>query len=407
MVVFVVSLVAVNAASLMANALAFRWIDPASMGVWHTLLLLSSYLTVVRLGLINGMGRELPYAFGSGDVVRAHRIAATSLACNIACSAVVGLTFVVLLGFLWSSGIVWRTALAAMVVVSATNLYLAYLQATFRSDSDFARLARVHWVHAGVALTLPVMVYAFGFTGLCLHAAVQAVAVARFAHALRPLRVRPRLDTRLARTLVATGMPLFVASYVQVLAMGFDRVILLHRGGVEMVGYYAPALAVLTAMAALPGAVSTYIYPRMSYALGQGKNDRTLRRMALGAGAASVAVTVPLAVAGWIVAPELIARFFPQYVASIPAVRWSLLAGLAWSFSPASQLLASSKAWRTLWLSIGLGAAARWMFPWLLSSVYEPLVGVALGNAVAAVFAGAVTVVLVRRVSSSSTREAA
>lgn len=174
-----------------------------------------------------------------------------------------------------------------------------------------------------------------------------------------------------------------------------------------MVGYYAPALAVLTAMAALPGAVSTYIYPRMSYALGQGKNDRTLRRMALGAGAASVAVTVPLAVAGWIVAPELIARFFPQYVASIPAVRWSLLAGLAWSFSPASQLLASSKAWRTLWLSIGLGAAARWMFPWLLSSVYEPLVGVALGNAVAAVFAGAVTVVLVRRVSSSSTREAA
>jgi hypothetical protein len=75
---FVLAVGATNVASLLGNALAFRWVDPASMGIWHTLLVASSYLTVVRLGLINGMGRELPFALGSGDIPRARRIAATS-----------------------------------------------------------------------------------------------------------------------------------------------------------------------------------------------------------------------------------------------------------------------------------------------------------------------------------------
>src|SRR5262245_32072354 len=61
-VTFILSAGAVNVVSLLASGLAFRWIDPVSMGIWQTLLLVSSYLTVVRLGLVNGLGRELPFA---------------------------------------------------------------------------------------------------------------------------------------------------------------------------------------------------------------------------------------------------------------------------------------------------------------------------------------------------------
>src|SRR5215468_4368144 len=68
---FTLAVGAVNVASLLGSALAFRWIDPASMGVWHTLLLLSSYLAIARLGVINGMGRDLPFAMGRGDVEEA------------------------------------------------------------------------------------------------------------------------------------------------------------------------------------------------------------------------------------------------------------------------------------------------------------------------------------------------
>jgi O-antigen/teichoic acid export membrane protein len=398
-VLYVLAVGTVNVSSLLGNGLAFRWIDPPSMGIWHTLLLLSSYLAIVRLGLVNGLGRELPFALGSGDVPLARRIVATSLAYCIASSAVAGLTFFVMWPIFWSSGLAWRLALPAMAVVTGANLYLAFLQATFRSDSDFTRLARVNWVQAAIGLLLPLMVYTLGFAGLCLHAALSALLVTGFAHALRPFHVEARFEPRLTGRLLVTGLPLFTASYLQTLALGFDRVILLHRSGVQAVGYYAPALAVMVAMAIVPGAVASYAYPRMSYALGQGRTRGALRRMALTAAGASLAAGLPVAVAGWYAAPTVIARLFPQYTASIPAVRWSLLAGLLWSLSPASSLLGSLKAWRSLSLYVGLVLVARWTFPWLLSRVYEPLDGVARGNVLAAAVVGVASLSLVHRVT--------
>jgi O-antigen/teichoic acid export membrane protein len=404
-VTFILSAGAVNVVSLVATGLAFRWIDPVSMGIWHTLLLLSSYLTVVRLGLVNGMGRELPFALGRGEHAKASRIAATALAYNTVCCVVVAAFFLALVSRLPQAP--WPMALGAMAVTSAANLYLAYLQATFRSSAEFDRLSRIQWAQAAFGIALPVMAYVWGFAGLCLHGALQAVAVTFFAHRERPFPVRARFEPRLARQLFATGLPLFVAGYLQVVASGFDRVILLRRAGVAAVGYYAPAVAVLAAMAIVPGAIATYVYPRMSYALGQGQTEEALRGMALRAVATSLAVGLPIAAAGWFAAPAAITRFFPQYVASIPAVRFSLLAGLAWSLAPAAQVLGSLKAWTSLGAYIGLLLATRWTFPWLLSADGDPLKGVALGNLVAALVTGAVSLILVFQATRANGRAVA
>ncbi len=397
---FVVAVAVANVTSLAGNAVAFRWIDPASMGVWHTLLLASSYLTVARLGLVNGMGRELPFALGGGDMLRAHRIAATCLSYTVACSVLVGLGFLVPLAAVGASDRTWRLALPAMAVVSASNLYLGYLQATFRSQSDFAHLTRIYWRQAAVALLLPPLVYTLRFGGLCLHAVLLSLVVTGYAHVARPLRVRARFEPGLARHLLATGLPLFAAGYLQVVAAGFDRVVLLRRAGVEAVGYYAPALAVIAALGVVPGAVSTYVYPRMSYALGHGRSHGAVGRMAFSAAAVSVAAGLPVAAAGWVLAPYAIGRFFPQYVASISAVRWSLLAGLVWSLSPAATVLGSLKAWRSLTLYVLLLLVSRYAFPWLLSGGDDPLGGVALGNFLASLVGGAASVVLVRRAAT-------
>jgi O-antigen/teichoic acid export membrane protein len=406
-VTFTASVIAVNVASLAGNGLAFRWVDPWSMGVWHTLLLLAGYLTVFRLGLVNGMGRELPFALGRGDQPRARRIASTSQVASAAGSVLVAVTFGVLLAVRWDEGWTWRVAIACMAIVGGATFYQTYLQATFRSDSDFGRLARVHWVQAGLGLLLPASVYVFGFAGLCVHTAVQAVVVALLAHFWRPLVVPSRFDPALARELVAIGLPLFLSGYLQTLASGFDRVILLRSVGVQAVGLYAPAVAVIAAMAIVPGAIATYVYPRMSYALGQGRTPLEMRRTAIHAGLVSMAAGVPLAVAGWVAAPPVIERFFPAYVASIPAVRWSLLAGLLWCLSPAAHVLSSLKAWGSLAAFVGLALVVRWTFPWWLAQGDSALEGVALGNVAAAALVGAVSLILVYRATAERSREAA
>lgn len=392
---FVVSSAAANVAALAGTALALRWIEPAAMGVWQTLLLASSYLTIVRFGLISGLGRELPFAAGCRDRGRADEIASTAVFYNTLCSGVVGIAFLAALPFFWSSGPSWRVALPAVAVFSATGLYLAYLQATYRSDRDFARLARIQLVQASLALLLPFSVWAFGFVGLCVHTAVQTVAVTALAHVFRPFPVRARFDPKVAWQLVATGLPLFIGGYLQTVAAGFDRVILLWRGTVESVGYYTPAIAVIAAMAIVPAALSTYVYPRMSYALGQGHRREVLGGMAFRATALSIAATLPIAFVGWWAAPTIVAAFFPQYTASIPAIRWSLWAGLFWSFTPATQALGTLKAWRALAVYVGLLLATRWSFPWIFSGRMDPVEGVALGNLVAAVVLAAASMILV------------
>jgi O-antigen/teichoic acid export membrane protein len=403
---FVLSVMAVNVASILGSVFAFRWIDPASMGVWHTLLLASSYATIVRLGLVNGMGRELPFALGRGDVERAQRIAATSLAYTVASSAFVALAFLVALLPMHRAGRAWQVALPAMGIASAANLYLAYVLAMFRSESDFGRLTRIHVFQAVTCLFLPPMIAMFGFAGLCLHTLVQSVVVAAVAHAARPLRVPWRFEPWLAGELLLTGLPLFGAAYLQTLAAGFDRVILLQRGNVATVGYYAPAAAILAALAIVPGAVSTYVYPRMSFALGGGCRETVLRRMAVKAALASAMASLPLVVVGWLAAPVVIQHYFAQYAPSIPAVRWSLVAGLFWSVSPAAQVLGSVKAWRSLGIFIAFLVAARWSLPFLLSRSAEPLSGVARGNAWAAAATCILSFILVSRVRSPAPVEA-
>lgn len=398
---FTASVVAVNVTALVGNGLAFRWIDPWSMGVWHTLLLVCGYVTVFRLGIVNGLGRELPFALGQGDRPRARRIASTAQAATLAGCGLVLATFAVLLVLRWHAGVAWRTALVAMAVFATATFYLTYLQATFRSDADFARLARVHWAQAGLGLLLPASVYLFGFTGLAFHSAAQALVVALLAHAWRPLPVPTAFEPGLARELAVTGLPLFLAGYLQSLAAGFDRVILLQRSGVEAVGYFAPAVAVVAAMAIVPGAIATYLYPRMSYALGQGRHPQDVRRTAFSAGLVALAAALPLAVAGWWAAPPLIAHFFPRYVASIPAVRWSLLAGMLWSLSPIAAVLGSLKAWGSLATFVAVAMVARWVFPWWLSQSGDALAGVARGNVAAAALAGALSLVLVLRATAA------
>jgi O-antigen/teichoic acid export membrane protein len=207
----------------------------------------------------------------------------------------------------------------------------------------------------------------------------------------------PRFEGRLASELVKTGFPLFAASYALTVATGFDRVILLQRGSVEAVGLYAPALAVLAAMAIVPGAVSTWVFPRMSYALGQGETQGALRRMAFVAGGLSLLAGLPVAALGWVLAPEVIGRYFPHYAGSLEAVRFSLVSGLLLSLSPATQVLGTLKDWSGLAVTIAVTLVARWIFPWVLSDLYPPLEGVARGNVWASAVTSALSLALVYR----------
>ncbi len=404
---FAGSSVAVNAATLIAGVLVLRWIEPAAIGVWQTLLLAQSWLNLIRFGVLNGMNRELPYLLGRNDTAAAYRTAQIAQLHALLCSVLAAAGFSLSLVFLGTWGEAWLWGLAAMLVVAAAGFYNGYLQATFRSHKEFDRLSKVQWLQAAFLLLLPAFAWRWGFAGFCAHAALQAMLVTGCAHALRPIRLPPAFDWKVARQLLATGLPLFVSSYLYVVGLGLERVVLLYRGHVQALGMYAPAVAVLSAMAVVPAAVSMYLYPRISFHLGQTQDPRQLWKLSRFAIAASVGCGLPVVLLGWPLIPPVVAEWFPAYAPAVPAMRISLLTGLMLGFASGTTLLGSLKAWKLQYIYVGTFLAAKAFFPWYWSSGPDPVTGVAWGGLLAATVTAVVAVWVAYRATHQETGRAA
>ena len=70
----------------------FRYIAPDHLGIWGTFSTFTVYASFLRLGIPNGMNRELPYYYGRGDKETALKCASTTLSYSLftTCVAVVG-----------------------------------------------------------------------------------------------------------------------------------------------------------------------------------------------------------------------------------------------------------------------------------------------------------------------------
>jgi len=391
------STLALNVASLVGGMLALRWIDPALIGIWQTLVLAQSYFLVVRVGVLNGMNREVPYLLGRGDQDRALQLAGTAQLHAVVCAGLAVAAAGGALWVCWGWGPEWRWALASMAVLASATFYLGYLQATFRSSDDFQRLTYLQLAQTATMLLLPVFAARWGFSGFCAHAALQALVISAFAHRIRPLRVEMRWSGAAAKLLLTTGLPLFASGYLQAAAAGLDRLILLMTAGTETLGYYAPAVSVVGAMSVVPGALTTYLYPKLSFRLGQGQSPEQLWRTAATATLISALLALPLVVIVWTFAPALVAALLPAYERGLPAIRAASVTGFAATASACTVVLGALKAWKALYTYVAVLFGLKVVLPWYGALGGDPVAGVAVGSMWASLLAGSVAILLVYR----------
>ena len=95
--------------------------------------------------------------------------------------------------------------------VSAYLLFYStiYLQSTYRTAHDFARLSLVNVLQNALAVVLVVLVALLKFYGLCLRSVLVGLVAAALLHYWRPIRVSPRWDWRQFRHLLWVGLPIF------------------------------------------------------------------------------------------------------------------------------------------------------------------------------------------------------
>ena len=76
---FLNSTIVLQIVSLLTGLLAYRYITPEYLGIWATFTTFTTIAPILRLGIPNGMNRELPYYLGRGETEKAYLFASTTL----------------------------------------------------------------------------------------------------------------------------------------------------------------------------------------------------------------------------------------------------------------------------------------------------------------------------------------
>ncbi len=252
-------------------------------------------------------------------------------------------------------------ALRMAILVAGAGVALNLLANTVIALFN-ARLRMERAVAAQLAgrLAQVLCVVAVAVLGLGLLGAVGATAVAglvtfvvALALARGLARVRPRWDGRAARALLAAALPLGLVLAVNELYFRADTLVIAAVRSEGEVGEYALAYRLLELVVAFPGVFVATVFPVLARLV---ETDRArLRAVMQRAYDALVAVAVPLAAGGAVVAPGLVALAAgPGFEGAVTPLRLLFAAGalIAVNGLFGFAIIAAGRQLQALWLNV-------------------------------------------------------
>jgi O-antigen/teichoic acid export membrane protein len=323
-----------------SGVLQGRLVPPATLGLFNGIGLVLQYAPFLQLGILSGLNRELPYYVGKGDHQRVSELAAAAQAWAIAVGGVLCLILLAAAGWELMQGeprkaAAWLTnAILAVLLFYNTH----YLQMTYRTSHDFARLAMVRVVEGVVGLVFLLSVVWLSFYGLCLRAVMSNLAATAILFYWRPVRVGPRWNTRHLKHLLTVGAPIWGVGILYSWWSVVNSTLVLRFAGVEGMGLYSMALLTGATIELVPSAVSQVLYPRMAQQYGRNDSVDELLRIAWKPMIITAAGLTPVIAVAWWLSEPVVGWVVPAYVGAVPAIKWGLLVPLVGCFGPVNSL---------------------------------------------------------------------
>ncbi|HMQ30869.1 MAG TPA: oligosaccharide flippase family protein [Chloroflexaceae bacterium] len=319
------SLLALQGSRFVVSVIAAADLGAATYGYWNILSLVLLYGLYLQLGVLNGMGRDVPYYIGRGDAQRNEHILAVSWSVALV-SGVVGAALTLAASF-WYAEV--RTALQLLGMTLVAQVLFQYFQFRLRAELRFAEMG---WLQFATAVALPLWYFLARPWGLAGFVAAQGLATASgvFLAArlvgFRPLFVLDRVET--AR-LVRVGFPIMAAGILFSLLTTVDRWVILGFLGVEQLGYYTLSILCLSLIGLFPQMVTSQMYPRLARRYGETNSVPALRRPLLLQGLLAFGITLPVVIVTYLSLPLLTTHLLPQYTQGVAPARLVLLGMLS------------------------------------------------------------------------------
>ncbi len=372
--------------TLAGGILVLRWVEPSKIGLWQSLMIASTYSSILQFGIMSGLNRELPYLIGAGKEEEGKNLAAAAqgyamILVGVTILAAVLVTF--FYGLLNGINLSLQLGILGVGMIIALGFYHNYLAVTFRAEKTFQRLSKVYFIQFFIAIASLLFVYYKNYYGLILYYVTCESALTYSMHRVRPVRIKPTWNLFSLKKLLKTGFPIFGLSYLQQISKSFTRIILLYTGTTLAVGLFAPATAIQTAMVMLPGIMAQYLYPKMSFIYGKTNDKRKLwnivKTITIGFLIFSTTISIP----AWFALPVLIEKFFPKYIEGIFAAQLTLISAVFTGTLISMNALYSVKAFKPMLKITILQLLLFFLIPFIMIQFFNPLDGVAIGNLIA------------------------
>lgn len=319
---------------LLSSIVATAFIDPVDLGALQKILLIPPYLSLLHLGVFNGLNRNIAFYKAQGKIDRVQTLVNSSWFVA-KCVSFIGLA--VAIGFATytistESSIVSRVAVVVlffMLVISPFNLHI---NTTFRSGQEFGRLGVIKATEGGTLLILAFLPALLGWVGKVIYDCIKPLFAIYLRKRKQPIPAVPIYDKESIINLIQVGFPLLVGGYIYTIFNITDQSIIAYFLNTESLGIYNVSRMILISVPLIPIAISTMLYPKMSAQYAKTKSNKGLRILYWKSLFLNISLLVPLSLAIYFVIGPLVTWILPQYISGIPAAKVSSLTCITFIF---------------------------------------------------------------------------
>lgn len=334
----------------------FRFIAPDHLGIWGTFSTFTVYATFLRLGIPNGMNRELPYYYGKGDKETALKCASTTLSYSLFTTLMAFIGAVVFYccfdfskyadlsdDYFHASIVFWITVLI--------EPYTTYLSGTYRTSDNFDKLSNLKIIKTIVSAVTILMLVFWGFNGYILRQLINTLIDPIYLHIYRPIKkITISFDWEIFKKLFVVGFQLFIVSYLSSFVDTLPRLYIINKGTSEMLGLFSPVIILSNIIFLVPSTISQYLYPTFSYAYGKGY-DRLYfwKKMKIILWLSLIIGVIASIVAYFLI--DWLLLLFPKYEPSSACIKVACWGFAFIGYKIASMLCSIFKEWKWLYIS--------------------------------------------------------
>lgn len=370
-----------NFCLIITNFLSIKWVLPSDLGLWNSVFLFSNYIAILQLGIFNTISRDVPYYFGKNNIIKVEQL--VSAAYWHTRILFLFSIFIMLLSTIYLVFFYKNTKIIITVIfvglVTAFSFYQNLLIVTYRTASQFHKLAKVYRWQTVIVILSVALVYYWSYFGFVVRNLLLVLLLSFSAYINRPFKFKAKFIKDIYLELIKTGILFYIVIYAINITSTFARLFLLKHQGFNEVGLFFPAFGVIMGMELITSSIGQVTYPKLSYEVGKNQGNSKLFTLLFKATILSFLILSAISMVIYLVFPYVITSYFPLYSDSIMAIKYAAIAGV-FNSSIVYSIFLSKKKWSILYPTAIIKVLLfGFLINYFIQKMENPITGAAFG----------------------------